>query len=65
MIHDNGIIEWYYYDQLHRLDGPAVLCPSGHKEWAIESFYFSEQDYWNHPKVVEYKLNKILQCQIS
>lgn len=45
----------------HRLDGPAITSKS-----LLFSYYFindieySEKQYWNHPLVVEYKLNKIL-----
>lgn len=50
----------------HRLDGPAVLKES-QSEPIIKYFYINgcpihkEEDYWNHPLVIQYKLDEILQ----
>lgn len=33
---ENGKLEWYLNDQLHRDDGPAIESLSGDKHWFIE-----------------------------
>jgi len=50
----------------HCLTGPAteIMNVSGiiiNKQYWIDNVPYSEQEYWQHPKVVEYKLNKILE----
>jgi len=32
-VNDNGTIEWYQNDKLHRLDGPAREYANGSKSW--------------------------------
>lgn len=45
----------------HRLDGPAAYYADKNKcMFWINDRHFSEQDYWNHPKVVAHKLKEIL-----
>jgi len=52
---------WFRHDILHRLDGPAVVgFNNNRKDYFINDFWYEEQEYWNHPLVIEYKLNKIL-----
>jgi len=52
----------------HRIDGPAELYePSSFlskfrlPKYYIEGQEFNEKEYWYHPKVIEAKLNKILE----
>ena len=51
---------WSYNDDFHRLDGPAVVTYKGEIDFYIFGDSFSEQTYWNDPRVIEYKLNKII-----
>lgn len=52
-----GIIHPHGY---HRLDGPATIYGSGNKGFWINDYYFNEENYWNHPLVIEAKLKMIL-----
>lgn len=56
-IHKNGDKSYYYEGQLHRLDGPAVEDQLG-VVFYIEDTRLSEEDYWKHPKVIQYKYLK-------
>lgn len=56
--------KWYKHGKRHRLDGPAVFhvyagwhMPGGY--WIDGVQYIKKEDFWNHPKVIEHKLNKI------
>lgn len=58
-------IEWWLEGQYHKLNGPAVILkihnkPSFNEFW-IHDVRYNEQEYWQHPLVVENKLNKILE----
>lgn len=60
---------FYLKDQFtrHRLDGPAVLysfvdgtiAEFGDEFW-VDGTCYTEEEYWNHPLVVEEKLKSIL-----
>lgn len=59
---------WYNHGKFHRNDGPAVINEhsglfgsGGTKEYWINNEQMSEQDYWNHPLIMEYKLKKIME----
>jgi len=60
-IADNGTKNWIQYNLYHRLDGPAVENPNGTVEYCINDKHYSEVEYWNHPLVLHYRLNKILE----
>jgi hypothetical protein len=36
IINEYGTKYWYKNDLLHRTDGPAIICISGHKSWFFE-----------------------------
>jgi len=55
-----GRKEWLQNDMLHRLDGPAIVHDSGEEYYFIEDNPITDEEYWNHPLVIEHKLNKIL-----
>lgn len=59
--YDVGAKIWYNNDVRERLDGPAFDWGDNNKEFFIEGKIITEQDYWNHPKIILYKLNHILQ----
>lgn len=61
IIDDDGTLQWFINHKIHRLDGPAILYPTGEKKYFIDSFEYQEENYWNHPKVVENKFNKIME----
>ena len=44
-VYENGDREWYQNDQLHRLDGPAIECINGHREWWIEDKKLTEEEF--------------------
>lgn len=41
--------------ELHRLDGPAIEYKSGSKGYYIHHINYFEEDYWNHPQVIQHK----------
>jgi len=45
---------WRQYSERHRLDGPAIEYANGYKSYYIHGMNYSEEEYWNHPKVKEY-----------
>lgn len=56
--------EWYVDGKLHKLDGPAcfrIYC--GYElpgSYYIDGVHYSkEQEYWNHPKVIEHRIKQI------
>lgn len=59
----NSACWWYdHKDNIHRLDGPAIINPKKNiKEYWINGMPYNKQDYWNHPLVLEYRINKILE----
>lgn len=51
----------------HKLDGPSRIWLDKDgvikdKEFYIHSYHVREEVYWNHPLVVEHRLNHILSC---
>jgi len=46
----------------HRLDGPSIISkrPIPRSYYFLNDTEYSEREYWGHPKVIEYKLDKIL-----
>jgi hypothetical protein len=70
MVYDNGEQRWFVNNIYHRLDGPARIIPPNargnpqeHVEYWINNRYLkkgTETNYWNHPLVIEHKLNKII-----
>ena len=55
------IIQFVYYqnDKKHRLDGPAII-KGKYSAFYIEGKVVFEKNYWNHPLVIEHRLNKII-----
>lgn len=55
---------WYFEGRRHRIGGPAQTyfqdLETKIKIFMLNEEYFSEKNYWKHPLVLEYKLNKIL-----
>jgi len=56
--------KWYKHGKLHKLDGPAcfrIYC--GYElpgSYYIDGVHYSkEQEYWNHPKVIEHRIKQI------
>jgi len=37
--------EWYFEGNRHRLDGPAIECANGRKEWWVEDRKMSEAEF--------------------
>lgn len=58
--YDIGTKIWYNNDVRERLDGPALVWGSK-QEFYIEGCFQTEQEFLNHPKVIEHKLTKILE----
>ena len=65
IIHDNGTKEWRVEGKYHRLDGPAIefLDSTDDNTWFVDGNEHTEQEYWGHPKVIQHKLEKILNDQ--
>jgi len=54
---------WYYNGVPHRLNGPALhsdVLNSLEATYAIHGTYIKEKDYYNHPKVIKYLMNQII-----
>jgi len=60
LIYENGTSYWCIDGLNHRLDGPAVYSFTEIIAFYIKGKKYLEQEYWNHPLVIEYKLNNIL-----
>lgn len=54
---------WWCNNLIHRIGGPAGLIETEdeqeHQFW-IHGFPYEEEDYWNHPLLIEFKLNNII-----
>jgi hypothetical protein len=60
----DGTKSWWVDGQLHRVDGPAIEWGDGSKFWYIDGKRLTEEEFNNHPKVMEYRFNKILQEEV-
>ena len=40
-----GKIYYYENNKLHRLDGPAVICPDGYWYWYLYGRHLSEEEF--------------------
>jgi len=52
-------IFWMKNGELHRLDGVAYVSKQTYGYW-IHNKSYSEINFWNHPLVIENKLNQII-----
>jgi len=57
---DNGQKEWYVNNELHRVGGPAKEFGCG-KFYYLYGIRYSVENYWKHPLLIEYQLNRILE----
>ena len=68
-VESTGTKIWMFHGAFHRLDGPArcyglnVIGSATIQYWIYDQI-LSEENYWNDPRVVDYKLNKILNAKI-
>ena len=51
--------EWYFEGNRHRLDGPAIECANGRKEWWVEDRKMSEVKFNSLVKVKELSVKEI------
>lgn len=58
----SGRVGYYKDGYKHRLDGPAIVgkMVGGKDQYWIDGHEISEVEYWNHPLVIEYRLENIL-----
>jgi len=60
-IERSGYTSWFLHGNLHREDGPAIVCPSGRREWWIHdkfqrrSGFFTENDR-RHKRWLDYAI---------
>jgi len=52
---------WMFEGDIHKLDGPAVLTDAGSITYSIDHVEYTEEDFWEHPMVLQNKLDKILE----
>jgi hypothetical protein len=52
---DNGERCWLVDGMTHRLDGPAVQWADGSKQWWIENKEYTEEEFNQHPLVIQHK----------
>ena len=62
--HDDSM-SWHKNGRFHRETGPAILFRRNGSEWKEDAYFlegrqYSLEEYWNHPLMVEKKVNKIL-----
>ena len=62
IIWKTGTKEWFQRNYIHRLDGPAIEWSDGNKWWYINNERYSQEEFLNHPLVIERKLKSILQA---
>lgn len=60
IIFSNGVKYWFNHGKIHRLDGPACTYNSGEKEFWINDQFYSEEQYWKHPLILEHLMNQII-----
>lgn len=65
VISDNGDKEWWFKDQRHRIDGPAMVWFDDEENKPMEKYLihgqlFSPEDYYKHPLVAKHLLENIL-----
>lgn len=63
IIYSHGTQVWYQNNLIHRLDGPVMIFAknSDRNVFYIHNVSYNEEKFWNHPLVIEHKLNKILE----
>lgn len=59
-IYKSGTVQWWVNGKLHRLDGPAIKYSNGRADYSINGEFYDKENYWNHPLVIESKLNQII-----
>lgn len=60
IIKSSGPIQWFKNGKCHRLGGPAITNFNGREHYYIYGEWMTPKEYWEHPLVIEYKLNSIL-----
>ena len=52
--------EWMEFDDnlLHRENNPAVVFANGTQHWWINDEHYTEEEFNNHPLVIEYKIKQ-------
>lgn len=60
LAYENGTSYWCINGLNHRLDGPAIYNSIEIISFYINGEKYLEQEYWDHPLVIECKLNSIL-----
>lgn len=56
----NPQIFWMKNGSFHKLDGPAIIDAISGIEYYITNRFLNEQQFWQHPLVINHKLNKII-----
>ena len=60
-VKNSDATEWWFEGARHRLDGPAVVFQGIKGTYCfINGNPIIEEEYWNHPLVIQYKLNAIV-----
>lgn len=54
------LVCWYYKSLPHRIGGPARICMNGSTSYFIHGKRYEEEDYWNHPLIIQHKLDQLL-----
>jgi len=61
IIFTSGMLRWFYNGKAHNICGPYEIFHLYETSYSINNELCSEEQYWKHPLVVEYKLNRILE----
>jgi hypothetical protein len=61
---------WIQNGIYHRLDGPAMTKYQKdgtiyYKQYWIRDIQYNKETYYNHPDVIEYQLNKLINLQLT
>ena len=60
----SGTKVWFIDNKIHRIDGPAVEWHTGNKNWYIENERLTEEEFNQHPLVIEHKFQKALEEEL-
>ena len=57
-----GIKEYWVEDNLHRLDGPAIIYPDGQEIYVINNKQLNKEEFEKHPERLKFLDKEYLLC---
>ena len=62
LIYKHGKKIYHIENERHRLNGPAVIWPSGYEEYYIKGYSFAKEEFEIHPERLKYLGKEYLIC---